>query len=116
MNQDLSALLPDGRPFDFWEKETAWTREIHVDANNPSASDENDGSAACPFRTVGRAAAEAEPGRFSFCAAEDRPFGFRNELERLKMILDPKDVKPVAAAPDLPGRTEKTALPGPLKD
>jgi hypothetical protein len=94
MNQDLSALLPDGRPFDFWEKETAWTREIHVDANNPSASDENDGSAACPFR----------------------PFGFRNELERLKMILDPKDVKPVAAAPDLPGRTEKTALPGPLKD
>ncbi len=62
MKQDLSALLPDGRPFDFWEKETAWTREIHVDANNPSASDENDGSAACPFRTVGRAAAEAEPG------------------------------------------------------
>ena len=31
-------------------------------------------------------------------------------------ILDPKDVKPVAAAPDLPGRAEKTALPGPLKD
>ena len=44
MKQDLSALLPDGRPFDFWEKETAWTREIHVDANNPSASDENDGA------------------------------------------------------------------------
>ena len=32
------------------------------------------------------------------------------------MILDPKDVKPVAAAPDLPGRTEKTVLPGPLTE
>ena len=59
---------------------------------------------------------DEETGKISFRAAEDRPFGFRNELERLKMILDPKDVKPVAAAPDLPGRTEKTALPGPLKD
>lgn len=62
MKQDLSALLPDGRSFDFWEKETAWIREIHVDANNPAASDENDGSEARPFRTIGRAAAEAEPG------------------------------------------------------
>ena len=62
MKQDLSALLPDGRSFDFWEKETAWTRELHVDANNPAASDENDGSEARPFRTIGRAAAEAEPG------------------------------------------------------
>ena len=62
MKQDLSALLPDGRCFDFWEKETVWTRELHVDANNPAASDENDGSAAAPFRTIDRAAKEAEPG------------------------------------------------------
>ena len=62
MKQDLSALLPDGRCFDFWEKETVWTRELHVSVNDPAASDENDGSAARPFRTIGRAAAEAEPG------------------------------------------------------
>ena len=59
---DLSAILPDGRPFDFWEKETAWTRELHVHMNHPAASDTNDGSADAPFRTIGRAAAEATPG------------------------------------------------------
>ena len=58
----LSALLPDGRMFEFWEKETVWTREIHVSASDPAASDDNDGSAAHPFRTINRAAAEAEPG------------------------------------------------------
>ncbi len=62
MKQDFSALLPDGRTFDFWEKETVWTRELHVAVNDPAASDENDGSAAAPFRTIGRAAREAEPG------------------------------------------------------
>ena len=62
MKPDLSALLPDGSTFEFWEKETAWSRALHVDANSPSASDENDGSAAAPFRTIGRAAALAEPG------------------------------------------------------
>ncbi|MBR6707391.1 MAG: right-handed parallel beta-helix repeat-containing protein [Clostridia bacterium] len=62
MKQDHSALLPDGRSFDFWEKETVWTRELHVNAGHPSASDDNDGSAAAPFRTIGRAAKEAAPG------------------------------------------------------
>ncbi len=60
--KDLSALLPDGRMFEFWEKETVWTREFHVSASDPAASDENDGSAARPFRTIGRAAEAAEPG------------------------------------------------------
>ena len=60
--KDLSALLPDGRMFEFWEKETVWTRELHVSASDPAASDDNDGSAAHPFRTISRAAAEAEPG------------------------------------------------------
>lgn len=62
MKSDLSALLPDGRSYEFWEKEAHWTRELHVDAADPRASDENDGSVSAPFRTVGRAAAEAEPG------------------------------------------------------
>ena len=57
---------------------------------------------------------DEETGRFAFRAAEDRPFGFRNELERLKMILDPKDVKRVRAAEDLPGETGEQVLPGPL--
>jgi hypothetical protein len=62
MKTDCSAILPDGRPFEFWEKKTAWTRELHVNMNHPSASDTNDGSAAAPFRTIGRAAMEAGPG------------------------------------------------------
>ena len=60
--KDNSALLPDGRTFEFWEKETLWKRELHVNVNDPAASDDNDGSAAKPFRTIGRAAALAEPG------------------------------------------------------
>ncbi len=56
---DYSAILPDGRSFDFWEKETAWQRELYVSTDG---SDGNDGSGASPFRTIGRAAKEAGPG------------------------------------------------------
>jgi len=62
MKQDLFALLPDGKSFEFWEKDPVWVRELHVDANSPAASDDNDGSENAPFRTIGRAAALAEPG------------------------------------------------------
>ena len=60
--EDLTAILPDGSRFCFWEKETVWQRELHVSAEDPSASDGNDGSAEAPFRTIGRAAEEAGPG------------------------------------------------------
>ncbi len=60
--KDLSALLPDGNSFEFWEKETRWIQNLHVDCRAANASDENDGSAEAPFRTIGRAAAEAGPG------------------------------------------------------
>ena len=60
--KDYTAILPDGSSFHFWEKETAWQRELFVSADDPAASDENDGSEAAPFRTIGRAAAVAEPG------------------------------------------------------
>ena len=60
--EDLTAILPDGNGFDFWEKEPVWKRELHVNAQDPAASDENDGSAAHPFRTIQRAAELAEPG------------------------------------------------------
>ena len=60
--QDLSAILPDGNLFHFWEKETIWEKEFHVNAGDPAASDDNDGSEHAPFRTINRAAQAAEPG------------------------------------------------------
>ena len=62
MEKDYSAILPDGSSFRFWEKETVWQRELFVSADDPAASDENDGSESAPFRTIGRAATEATPG------------------------------------------------------
>ena len=48
--------------FRFWEEETPWHQELFVSADDPAASDANDGSESAPFRTIGRAAALAEPG------------------------------------------------------
>ena len=62
MEKDYSALLPDGSTFEFWETEPVWERELFVSSSDPAASDDNDGSEARPFRTIGRAAAEATPG------------------------------------------------------
>lgn len=59
---DLSAILPEGNSFDFWEKACEYTRFLYVDGQNPAASDDNDGSETAPFRTIGRAAREAVPG------------------------------------------------------
>ena len=62
MNQDLTARLPDGRLFAFWEKDCVYTRTLYVDGAHPAASDDNDGSEARPFKTIQRAADEAAPG------------------------------------------------------
>ena len=62
MNRDLSAVLPDGSLYPFWEKEPKWEKELHVSADDPAASDENDGSEKTPFRSISRAAKEAVPG------------------------------------------------------
>lgn len=62
MKRDLSAILPDGELFPFWEKEQTWEKELYVSAEDPAASDDNDGSENAPFRTISRAAQEAEPG------------------------------------------------------
>ncbi len=59
---DLTALLPNGSPFDFWEAQPVFDRTLHVNVGHPSASDDNDGSADRPFRTIQRAAELAEPG------------------------------------------------------
>ncbi len=57
---DAVVQMPNGE-FEFWDDYTQYTREYHV-AQTPKASDDNDGSAARPFRTIGRAAALAGPG------------------------------------------------------
>ena len=62
MRKDLSAILPDGSTFEFWEKDPEWIRELFVSNTDPAASDENDGSEEKPFRTIGKAAAVATPG------------------------------------------------------
>lgn len=60
--QDFSAQLPNGQMFELWETEPTYDRELHVDANNPRASDQNDGSSAQPFKTINAAAQVATPG------------------------------------------------------
>ncbi len=62
MGKDLQAILPDGSSFEFWERECHYGRTLYVDGGNPCASDENDGSAEKPFKTINRAAGEAGPG------------------------------------------------------
>ena len=62
MRKDLSAILPDGSTYEFWEKDPVWEQELFVSNTDPAASDDNDGSAERPFRTIGKAAATAVPG------------------------------------------------------
>ena len=62
MVNDPSAILPDGSTFDFWERECHYERELIVDGASLQASDDNDGSANRPFKTIGRAAQLATPG------------------------------------------------------
>ena len=45
---------------------------------------------------------DEETGGACFRKAADQPFGFRDDMERLRMILDPAEVKKVAADKDLP--------------
>ncbi|MFP4016295.1 MAG: right-handed parallel beta-helix repeat-containing protein [Halanaerobiales bacterium] len=60
--KDLTAQLPDGQMFEFWEMEQEYEKEIHVDNQNPEASDSNDGSESRPFITINAAAEVAVPG------------------------------------------------------
>lgn len=59
---DLTAILPNGQMFDFWEVPQEYDRELHVNNNHPDASDENDGTVDRPLKTINAAAQIAEPG------------------------------------------------------
>ena len=63
--QDLTAILPNGKSFVFWEKDAIYDRELIVDA---SAAECGDGSASKPFRTINEAAAIATPGTGRYMA------------------------------------------------
>lgn len=66
-DMDLTAQLPNGQMFEFWEVEQEYEREIHVDNQNPVASDDNEGTIAKPFKTINKAAQIATPVlEFSF--------------------------------------------------
>ena len=55
-------LLPNGKKFDYWEKECACTNELHVNPSHVAADDNNDGSAETPFKSIQAAANIAKAG------------------------------------------------------
>lgn len=60
--RDLTAILPDGKEFAFWEDTTKYKKVLYVDGGHPDASDGNSGSEEKPFKTISRAAELSEPG------------------------------------------------------
>ena len=58
-----TVLMPDGKPFEFWDDTTAYAKVYHVARENPLASDDNPGTEDRPFATIGRAAAVLEAGQ-----------------------------------------------------
>ena len=59
---DPPVSKPGGQEFKFWRNETDFTKTCHVDGRSPRASDENPGTEALPFKTIGRAADILRPG------------------------------------------------------
>ena len=59
---------------------------------------------------------DEETGEAVFRTAEQGPFAFGKQIERLKMIMDPGKVRKVSADKDLPWVQEEQVLPGPWKE
>ncbi|HIE28377.1 TPA: hypothetical protein EYP66_13940 [Candidatus Poribacteria bacterium] len=55
-------IMPNGKPFEFWDDTTEYTRVYHVACEHPDASDEGSGTEAQPFKTINRAAKILKPG------------------------------------------------------
>ena len=63
MKCDKTVLLPKGNRFETWEKPFVLSKTYHVAKKAPTASDDNDGTAEKPFRTVSKAASVLMPGK-----------------------------------------------------
>lgn len=59
---DLTAQLPNGQMFEFWEIEQKYEKEIHVNNQDPNSCDGNEGTISRPFKTINAAAQVATPG------------------------------------------------------
>jgi alpha-L-arabinofuranosidase len=59
---DPKSLLPDGTSYMSWDDQTHYKKIYHVSANNPKASDQNDGSEDHPFLTINHAAQVVNAG------------------------------------------------------
>ncbi len=55
-----NATLADGKPFQFWNQSTRWTKIYYVDGK--TGDDANPGTQAQPFKTIGKAASVLQPG------------------------------------------------------
>ena len=53
---DHSAILPNGKSFEFWEVPVTYKKEIHVNQNHPMADDANEGTLEKPLKTINAAA------------------------------------------------------------
>ena len=60
--KDLSAQLPDGEYFVFWEDKTDYKEFLYVDGKNAASSDTNPGTKEKPYKTINAAAQAAKPG------------------------------------------------------
>jgi len=56
-----SVIMPNGKPFEFWDDKTEYTRVYHVACEHPNASDEGPGTETQPFKTINRAADVLKP-------------------------------------------------------
>lgn len=59
---DHSAILPNGKSFEFWEVPVTYKKEIHVNQNHPMADDANEGTLEKPLKTINAAAKLATAG------------------------------------------------------
>jgi len=60
INEDM---LPYGRPYTQWEKQSRVSHTWYVAQNHPQANDNNPGTAELPFLTIGKAAEVLQPGQ-----------------------------------------------------
>ena len=63
------ATLPDGSLLESWEQPLAFTKSYYVDNTSVAADDSGPGTAARPFRTIGKAAEVLQPGERVVIAA-----------------------------------------------